>query len=135
MYQNLPYPAVLESRIFTFPTCGVFPVRGPGLEPGTSSLSATRSNQLSYTRKFYNARLGIPKFGAEIVTQGSALSTLILNKRKSFPVERPESIGRISPQLEPKRATRIHRNLALGRFPQSLRFRKRFFLFGNDLGF
>ena len=26
------------------------PVRDPGLEPGTSSLSVTRSNHLSYTR-------------------------------------------------------------------------------------
>ncbi len=59
-------------------------MRGPGLEPGTSSLSATRSNQLSYTRKNRITRLGNPKFGAEIVTQGSALSTLILNKRNRF---------------------------------------------------
>ncbi len=54
-------------------------MREPGLEPGTSSLSATRSNQLSYTRKILGKSfLDDPKFGAEILTQGLALSTRII---------------------------------------------------------
>ena len=61
-------------------------MREPGLEPGTSSLSATRSNQLSYTRNFGPVVFRQAKFGAEIVTQGSALSTLILTPGETFSV-------------------------------------------------
>ena len=32
----------------------LYTVRVPGVEPGTSSLSVTRSNHLSYTRTLYN---------------------------------------------------------------------------------
>ena len=59
-------------------------MREPGLEPGTSSLSATRSNQLSYTRNFGVAVLRQSNFGAAIVTEGLALSTLILQPGLTF---------------------------------------------------
>ena len=106
-------------------------MREPGLEPGTSSLSATRSNQLSYTRKILEkSLLNDPKNGAEILTQGLALSTVILYKPYRFQSVRPVSIGRISAQLDPKQCcfdspTPVY---SLSRLSQ------RFFLFGNYFG-
>lgn len=68
-------------------------MRTPGFEPGTSSLSATRSNQLSYARrpKILQAMNRL-NFGQGILSQASRLSTLIRDFQQVLLTSRPEGI-------------------------------------------
>ena len=63
-------------------------VGGPGFEPGTSSLSGMRSNQLSYTPKFDSVKTGIQNGGGKRVRTDDLLNAnQALSQLSYTPVE------------------------------------------------
>ncbi len=122
-------------------------MRTPGFEPGTSSLSATRSNQLSYARKPKILQaMNQSNFGQGILSQASGLSTLIRDFQQVLLTSRPGGIDQTGMKHEQK--FRLRRFLKRKSLPPPtsfaleikikkpfLRFRKRLLLFGNHFRF
>lgn len=118
-------------------------MRTPGLEPGTSSLSATRSNQLSYARKPKILRaMDLPNFGQGILSQASGLSTLIRDFQQVLLTSRVGLIDQTGMKHE-RNSVCIDFSTAKTSLPRQalhtksrsqnrfLRFCKRLLLFGN----